>query len=49
MIEIASFRADRFSEGTIEQKFKDGTLEKIFEKLRWRIPPGVAHLIAGKQ
>ena len=30
----AIFRADRFSEGTIEQKFKDGTLEKIFENLR---------------
>lgn len=28
------FRADRFSEGTIEQNFRNGTLEKIFDRLR---------------
>lgn len=30
----AIFRADRFSEGTIEQNFKNGTLEKLFKRLR---------------
>jgi nuclear transport factor 2 (NTF2) superfamily protein len=30
----AIFRADRFSDGTIEQNFKSGTLDKIFSRLR---------------
>lgn len=30
----AIFRADRFSDGTIEQNFKNGTLNKIFDRLR---------------
>lgn len=30
----AIFRADRFSNGTIEQNFKNGTLDKIFTALR---------------
>lgn len=30
----AIFRADRFSDGTIEQNFKNGTLDKIFNTLR---------------
>ena len=29
----AIFRADRFSDGTIEQNFRNGTLDKIFNKL----------------
>ncbi|HAD33646.1 MAG TPA: hypothetical protein DCF44_03985 [Chitinophagaceae bacterium] len=28
------FRADRFRDGTLEQNFKNGTLDKIFENLR---------------
>ena len=39
----AIFRADRFMEATIEQKFSDGTIEKIFERLRWLLQLGVAH------
>jgi len=27
------FRADRFSEGTIEENFRNGTLDKIFERM----------------
>lgn len=30
----AIFRGDRFSEGTIEHNFRNGTLDKIFERLR---------------
>jgi len=30
----AIFRADRFSDGTIEQNFRNGTLDKIFDRLR---------------
>jgi hypothetical protein len=32
------FRADRFSDGTIEQNFRNGTLDKIFNSLRSRTP-----------
>lgn len=33
----AIFRADRFSEGIIEHKFSDGTLEKIFRQLSKKV------------
>jgi Family of unknown function (DUF6508) len=32
------FREDRFSDGHIEAKFKDGTLDKIFIRLKTKIP-----------
>jgi hypothetical protein len=34
----AIFRADRFSDGTIEHNFKNGTLDKVFNALKCRTP-----------